>query len=152
MAALSVALKQQPSPLLLPVTDEAAAATAGTSASSAIALASAHAPSLALLWSMLVILLTHAGPPDELLFACNGLLFAWVYLRYYQPRQDGQAGDTSADFTFARLFPSPLQQPLAVVGASCFGIVSSCGCFPPAGWESHTGTALVLPPELPDPP
>ena len=150
LTALSVALKQHPAPRLLPMTDEVPASPAALFASSAMAVASAHAPSLALTWSVLIILLTHAGPPDELLFACNGLLFAWVYLRYYQPRQDGQTGDTSSDFTFARLFPSPLQRPLGIMGSSCFGAISSFGCFPPSGWQSHTGTAPVQPPELPD--
>eukprot|EP00966_Prymnesium_polylepis_P332080 7387617-Prymnesium_polylepis.2 len=65
-----------------------------------------------------------------------------VYLRYYQPRRDGQAGDTSPGFAFALLFPAPLQRPLAVIGASCYGVVSSCGCFPPADWVRHTAAVL----------
>jgi len=149
LAALSVALKQQAmQPTLVTISPDAPA-----SATSALAFACAHAPTLCLAWSVLSLLITHSGPPDELLFAWNGLLFGWAYLRYYQPRQDGHAGDRSSAFAFALLFPSPLQRPLAVLGATCFAIVSSCGCFPPAGWEPQAGngsSAPVLQPELPE--
>merc|ERR1711988_1422897 len=102
-----------------------------------------------------VLLTTHSGPPDELLFAFNGILVAWVYLRYYQPREASTAGDPSADFTFAALFPAPVRPPLSAIGEASFTIVSLCGCFPPTGWstlaaDASATPAPVLPPRLPD--
>uniref|UniRef100_A0A7S3F9I1 Uncharacterized protein n=1 Tax=Haptolina ericina TaxID=156174 RepID=A0A7S3F9I1_9EUKA len=101
-------------------------------------------PSLSLLWCTVLLLLLRAGPPDEILFACNGMLAAWMYLRYYQPRADGYMGDPSPTFQFSMLFPSPLHKPLNAVGNMCFGIVSSCGCFPPAGWSERTAVDTSL--------
>ena len=128
------------------------AAAAVASSGDAIGLALAHAPSVCVLWCTLVLLGTHSGPPDELLFAINGLLCAFLYLRYYQPRQAGPPGDASAHFAFERLFPPPLRPPLRVLGNAWFAAASSCGVFPPLGWGSglqasaHDGGALVLSP------
>ncbi len=118
-------------------------------------LAMRYAPSLCVAWAALVLLITHAGPPDELLFALNGILTGWIYLRYYQPRLGGACGDGSPAFEFACLLPPPLQPPARVIGTACFGIASSCGVFPPAGWAADCGPdgfatpAPVMPPELP---
>ena len=65
---------------MLPLTTGAMVPTVSLASSPAFMFASEHAPSLCIVWSVLIILLTHAGPPDELLFALNGLLCAWVQL------------------------------------------------------------------------
>lgn len=156
IGALSVAAKQYASgdaSLALPLV-----ATGGASPAlgSLVLPALAHAPSIALAWTVLILLCTHSGPPDELLFSLNGIFAAWAYLRYYQPREAGVAGDPSSGFAFACLFPQPLQPPLHAVGEATFVLVSMCGCFPPDGWASipadgSTPTQPVLPPpSLPD--
>ena len=110
----------------------------------------AHAPSLCVLWTTLVLLTTHAGPPDELLFSLNGILAGWVYLRYYQPAQDaegqraGACGDASQAFGFAELWPPPLQPPLRVLGQALYIVASGTGAFPPTGWGVLDGGALAL--------
>ena len=58
--------------------------------------------------SLAVLALLRAGPPDEFLLALNGTVVAWVYLRFYQPRPGGAAGDSSSSFAFAALFPGPV--------------------------------------------
>jgi hypothetical protein len=99
------------------------------------------APLGALSWSAVLLLLTHAGPPDELLFSLCGILSGWTYLRYYQPRPGDSllrpaapTGDNSDHFAFAALWPAPLQPPLRLIGAALFGVLSSCCCglFPPS--------------------
>lgn len=124
----------------------------GSPVPAAVSTALAHAPTLVLAWSTLVLLTTHAGPPDELLFAINGLLCGWLYLRYYQPsrRADGACGDASSAFALAELFPPPLQPPVRVLSQASFLVLSSTGVFPPAGWGLHEGmgaAALLGPAE-----
>lgn len=48
------------------------------------------------------------------LMAMQGILVAWVFLRFFQTKEDVR-GDPSDNFTFADLFPSNLQvsMPLA---------------------------------------
>ena len=160
LGGLSVALRQyacgHATLLALPVSTPTAATTAASSPAGLLLNAALpHAPSLSLLWAALVLLTTHAGPPDELLFAFNGTLVAWVYLRYYQPREASTAGDPSANFTFAALFPAPVRPPLSALGEASFTIVSLCGCFPPAGWSTLAAggcatRAPILPPRLSD--
>jgi hypothetical protein len=148
LGSLSVALFQQrhrleSSEALLPLTDPTAG-VAASSTTSAIALprgvasvAASHAPGLCILWAALVLTLTHSGPPDELLFALNGCFSAWFYLRYYQAAglvPGAPAGDASSDFDFAMLFPPPVRPPFRLLSNATFAFMSSCGCFPPAGW------------------
>ena len=147
LGALAVAVKQhslrRKSSLPLPTS----LAQPGSPLPAAVETALAHAPTLVLVHTFLILLTTHAGPPDELLFAINGLLVGWLYLRYYQPRgSDGGCGDASAEFALAALFPRPLQPPLRVLGQASFLVLSSTGAFPPAGWggaEGMGGAALL---------
>ena len=114
-----------------------------------------HIVVVQLCWSVAMLSLLHVGPMHELLFAFNGVVVAWTYLRFYQPRHSGVTGDASAGFAFASLFPVPAQPPLRVLGNVCFGIASSCGCFPPLGWDtplvvqSWPPQGAVRPSELP---
>lgn len=111
----------------------------------AVTFALLHAPTLAFVWSLLGLLILDSGPPDQILMAFNGALVAWGYLRYYQVRENGTAGDASAAFKFALLFPPPLHPLLRVLGHATFGVVSSCGCFPPPGWaEAAPGQSQPL--------
>ena len=153
IGGLSVALKQcaLSNGLTLPLVDSLRDPGAAQFASQCMA----HAPLLALAWAAVVLLCTHSGPPDELLFAANGILFGWAYLRYYQPREAGMFGDPSEGFAFARLFPAPVQPPLRAIGEATFVLVSMCGCFPPAGWaslraEGNLAHVPVAPPSLTD--
>ena len=103
-----------------------------------------HAPTACVVWVALLLLMTHAGPPDELLFVLNGLLVGWTYLRYFQPKGDsGACGDAASDFAFAELFPKPLQPPLRVLSHACFILVSSTGVIPPLGWGAEGGAAAL---------
>jgi hypothetical protein len=148
LGGLSVALAQQAIHgssgwRRLSATADAAAREAP---SAAMCVAMRHAPSSCVVWAAIVLLTTHAGPPDELLFALNGILAGWVYLRFYQHWPDGTSGDSSPAFELAALFPPPLQFPARVAGVACFGIASSCGVFPPAGWGvDGGGTAAAAP-------
>jgi hypothetical protein len=153
MGGLAVALKQHvhvDAAFALPVVMGGNGPAAGQLAVHAMR----HAPTLVLVWSAVLLLGTHSGPPDELLFAWNGILAAWVYLRYYQPRAAGMAGDPSNEFAFASLFPPPLEPPLRAVGEASFVLVSMCGCFPPQGWAALAAGApqqpVLPPPSLPD--
>ena len=158
LGALSVALKQhaQTAALVLPL--QVGGAAANPAVAQLAALCMRHAPALALTWTAVVLMCTHSGPPDELLFVLNGIFVAWVYLRYYQPREGGAAGDPSSEFAFARLFPPPVQPPLRAVGEATFVLVSMCGCFPPEGWAAFAADSdgraaaqpVLPPPSLPD--
>jgi len=96
-------------------------------------LGSTRASYLGASWTLLLLVFTQAGPPDELLCAAHGVLVGWVYLRYYQPRADG-VGDSRDEFEFAALFPPPLRHPLRVLGNATHGVLSHCCCglFPPS--------------------
>lgn len=43
------------------------------------------------------------------LMAMQGIMVAWVFLRFFQTKEDSVRGDPSDNFTFADLFPSNLQ-------------------------------------------
>ena len=132
LGALSVAIKQQVAHGALPTDAHPAW----------LAAALPHVVVLQLCASLAVLALLRAGPPDEFLLALNGTVVAWVYLRFYQPRPGGAAGDSSSSFAFAALFPGPVQPPLRILGRVCFGVASSvsCGCFPPLGWDAPVPT------------
>lgn len=146
LGGLSVAVKQQVA---------RGALSEGLSLPPLVAAMLPHIVVVQLCWSVAMLGLLHAGPMHELLFAFNGVVVAWAYLRFYQPRDSGVAGDASAGFAFACLFPAPVQPPLRVLGRVCFGIASSCGCFPPLGWntpldvQSWPPQGAVRPSELP---
>ena len=133
LGGLAVAVKQQVVQGKLRVDEQPAWVGAALS----------HVVVLHLGWSVLALTLLRAGPPDELLLATNGVIAAWAYLRFYQPRAGGAAGDASPGFSFAALFPGPVQPPLRVLGTVCFGVVSSCGCFPPLGWDTPVSAHVV---------
>ena len=125
LGALAVALRQQAL--------RAPPPPAGAAPSPA-ALLAPHAPALQLAASAALLVVAHAGPPDELLFAVHGLFVGWLYLRYYQPQPSGAWGDASDAFAFAALFPPAVQPPLRALGRVTFGVASACGCCPLSGW------------------
>jgi hypothetical protein len=47
-------------------------------------------------------------PSESLPFTFFGVIFGWIYLRFFQVR-DGAVGDRSEAFSFASFFPEPLQ-------------------------------------------
>ena len=99
-----------------------------------VAIAAQHAPSLCVLWTVCVLTATHSGPPDELLFAVNGVFCAWFYLRFYQPHPGAPSGDAGDAFGFATLFPPPLRPPIRLVANATYAFFSTCGLCPPVGW------------------
>ena len=48
--------------------------------------------------------------------AISGTVTAWIYLRFYQKRDQGLRGDMSEGFAFATFFPEMIQPPLATLG------------------------------------
>ena len=143
LGALAVALRQQAL--------RAPPPPAGAAPSPA-ALLAPHAPALQLAASAALLVVAHAGPPDELLFAVHGLFVGWLYLRYYQPQPSGAWGDASDAFAFAALFPPAVQPPLRALGRVTFGVASACGCCPLSGWappiDEGAGAALLNDVEL----
>jgi hypothetical protein len=39
----------------------------------------------------------------------SGIIISWVYLRFYQKKEQGSRGDMSEGFAFATFFPEPIQ-------------------------------------------
>lgn len=39
----------------------------------------------------------------------SGSFIAWIYLRFYQKKEQGERGDMSEGFAFATFFPEPIQ-------------------------------------------
>lgn len=48
-------------------------------------------------------------PGWNVVLSINGVLWAWVYLRFYQKHDSGAQGDASDAFAFDQFFPSVLQ-------------------------------------------
>jgi uncharacterized membrane protein YhaH (DUF805 family) len=59
---------------------------------------------------------THVG---TLLYALCGFQLGWVYLRYFQRRENGY-GDRSDAFSYDAFFPEPIARPVRVVAAVVF--------------------------------
>jgi hypothetical protein len=55
----------------------------------------------------------------DLAFAAGGLVFGWVYLRYFQKREVGH-GDLSESFAFQSFFPEPVAPFAGVISAIFF--------------------------------
>eukprot|EP01102_Stenamoeba_stenopodia_P014466 TRINITY_DN4808_c0_g1_i2.p1 TRINITY_DN4808_c0_g1~~TRINITY_DN4808_c0_g1_i2.p1 ORF type:complete len:174 (+),score=30.07 TRINITY_DN4808_c0_g1_i2:567-1088(+) len=62
-------------------------------------------------------------------FPLFGLLYSWVYLRFFQVRGSTK-GDVSEGFAFATFFPEILQTPVSIVSNLIFNILRlCCPCF-----------------------
>jgi membrane associated rhomboid family serine protease len=70
-----------------------------------------------------------SGRPVDILLAFNGLIFGWIYLRFYQPPPELHAGaawgDASEAFAFASMFFSSLQPYMDSVSCATWRIVQA---------------------------
>ena len=55
----------------------------------------------------------------------SGTATAWIYLRFYQKRDQGLRGDMSEGFAFATFFPEMIQPPLATLGGFVYHLLVS---------------------------
>ena len=55
----------------------------------------------------------------------SGTAIAWIYLRFYQKRDQGLRGDMSEGFAFATFFPEMIQPPLATLGGFVYHLLVS---------------------------
>ena len=58
--------------------------------------------------------LVHMIPSAPVMLGLNGIVVAWVYLRFYQSHSKGR-GDQAAHFAFKTFFPKPMHGPVGVV-------------------------------------
>lgn len=73
----------------------------------------------------------------EFVFMSSGFAFGWLYLRFFQKREQGR-GDPSESFAFQTFFPEPVASVVGVVSAVVFAI------FKPilAGVQDGSGKAV----------
>ena len=57
--------------------------------------------------------------------AFSGTATAWIYLRFYQKKDQGLRGDMSESFAFATFFPEMFQPPLATLGGFTYHLLVS---------------------------
>lgn len=63
-------------------------------------------------------------------FPLFGLLYSWIYLRFFQVRSGNSKGDFSEGFAFATFFPEMLQTPVSIVCNLIYNILRlCCPCF-----------------------
>ncbi|KXJ20253.1 transmembrane protein 115 [Exaiptasia diaphana] len=74
-----------------------------------------------------VLCLVGIVPIIQLPQMVSGILFAWVYLRFYQPRARGARGDLSEEFSCASFFPHQLQSPVRLVSNVVFNFMVKIG-------------------------
>lgn len=55
----------------------------------------------------------------------SGTSIAWIYLRFYQKKDQGGRGDMSESFAFATFFPEMFQPPLATLGGFVYHLLVS---------------------------
>ncbi|XP_064395624.1 transmembrane protein 115-like [Halichondria panicea] len=53
----------------------------------------------------------------------SGTVSGWIYLRFYQKKEQGSRGDMSESFSFATFFPEPIQPPLATLGGFLYHVL-----------------------------
>jgi len=58
--------------------------------------------------------LVHMTTAAPVLLGLNGIIVAWVYLRFYQSHSKGR-GDQAAHFAFKTFFPKPMHGPVGVI-------------------------------------
>ena len=95
--------------------------------------------------------LLRLAPRVLLPYALWGLVVAWIYLRFYQPR-DGRVGDMSEAFAFASFFPDVLQPMVSRASTPVYRVFvflrlcrKSPSQLPTTAPRHRTGSALRLP-------
>lgn len=83
-----------------------------------------HLPLLIILFSTLLACL-HVLSYAFAWLALSGTLTAWVYLRFYQKKEQGGRGDMAESFAFATFFPEPIQPPIARLGGFVYFVLVS---------------------------
>eukprot|EP00003_Mantamonas_plastica_P003068 TRINITY_DN12490_c0_g1_i11.p1 TRINITY_DN12490_c0_g1~~TRINITY_DN12490_c0_g1_i11.p1 ORF type:complete len:196 (-),score=62.45 TRINITY_DN12490_c0_g1_i11:815-1402(-) len=64
-----------------------------------------------------------------LLFVVSGVYYGWLYLRFFQHKDDGSIGDQTEDFAFHTFFPEPMQPAVDKVSSLLLSLFRKCGCF-----------------------
>ncbi|KAK3732842.1 hypothetical protein QZH41_012358, partial [Actinostola sp. cb2023] len=83
-------------------------------------------PSLAILLYT-ILCLVGILPIIQLPQMLSGIIIAWLYLRFYQPRARGSRGDLSEDFSCASFFPEQLQVPIRTLSNLIFNFMIKIG-------------------------
>mmetsp|Transcript_599 Transcript_599/g.1008 ORF Transcript_599/g.1008 Transcript_599/m.1008 type:complete len:326 (-) Transcript_599:57-1034(-) len=73
-----------------------------------------YVPVLFVLLSLLLSLI--GGALQEVAYSFYGLIFGWMYLRFFKDNGDGTHGDSSPTFSFASFFPDVLSPVCSPVG------------------------------------
>ena len=55
----------------------------------------------------------------------SGTATGWIYLRFYQKKDQGLRGDMAESFAFATFFPEMIQPPLATLGGFVYHLLVS---------------------------
>lgn len=85
----------------------------------ALKLRAKWSPSLFVIFSIVSSFLS-AEPIQFVPFIVFGTYGAWIYLRYFQRKPEaGLKGDSSAEFSFATFFPSPVQPFVDTIAKIC---------------------------------
>lgn len=57
----------------------------------------------------------------------SGIVFSWIYLRFYQRHSNGTRGDHAENFNFASFFPNVIQPAISVIANSIFSVFVKIG-------------------------
>jgi len=109
----------------------------------AFTLRTKYLPGLLLLVNLIFLIL--GIPLQSFPFMIFGLLFSWIYLRFFQRRNE-VIGDMNESFSFASFFPEYLQPFASTISRIFFIAFSLCNCLPligqPYGERLTTGYVL----------
>jgi len=89
--------------------------------------------SFAMLILLNVALISFAFIPSEsIFFTLLGVVFSWIYLRFFQVKADNVVGDMNESFSFASFFPEFMQVPVRITSNITFNLLKICRCCPPS--------------------
>jgi len=105
-----------------------------------------HLPALSLVFSIFLL-----SKPLLILFVLFGIIYGWIYLRFYQNKGNNIVGDMSDQFSFASFFPEPIQPTISTFSNFVFNLLRKCGCCKGVGTDNtnQTGSLALASSSLP---
>jgi membrane associated rhomboid family serine protease len=100
-----------------------------------------HLPALSLVFSLFLL-----TKPLLILFVLFGIIYGWIYLRFFQSKGSNIIGDMSDQFSFASFFPEPIQPVISSFSNFVFNLLQKCGCcknFNVTTATSQTGYSII---------
>jgi len=94
-----------------------------------------HLPALSLVFSIFFL-----SKPLLILFVLFGIIYGWIYLRFYQNKGNNIVGDMSDQFSFASFFPEPIQPAISTFSNFIFNLLRKCGCCKSVGANNTNET------------